>query len=456
MPSAVNPRFHVDPGVAIFLMSALFALGLLGMAYVFPARPVEAANFTVTNLDDSGAGSLRQAIDDVNTSGDADNVIEFDLGGMLPGTITLTSGQLQITNNVDIQGPGADQLTVNGNSAGRVFAITDGSTVEISGLTIADGRTLIAGGVLNSLSDLTLVNVVVIGNAAEVGGGIANSFGTLTVIDSSVTGNAATFFGLGPVLGGGIVNDGGTLVVRGSTVSDNTAIDAGGGIFSTGGSASLTNSTVSGNSTTDEGGGIYNSAGTVNLINSTVANNTAAAGGGIFDFDCCTVNLTNTIVADNTPSDCGGNPPNFVSGGFNLDSDDTCELDAGGDLGPGTANLGPLQDNGGPTETHQLLSGSDAINGGDSSVCADESAPFDQRGDGFNRIEDSRCDIGAFEVQVAPPVTPAPTQEFVPDPATPTPTRTPTPVATTVPVATQPSGQVGAISPPATGDAGLQ
>src|SRR5215207_608225 len=95
------------------------------------------ANFLVTNLNDAGAGSLRQAVIDANGVGTND-VIQFQAG--LTGTITLTSGQLTVTDDVDIQGPGAAVISVSGNNASRIFNIDDGNAanvaVSISGLTL--------------------------------------------------------------------------------------------------------------------------------------------------------------------------------------------------------------------------------------------------------------------------------------------------------------------------------
>src|SRR5438067_13661342 len=92
----------------------LAALALAG------ARSAGAATFTVGNTSDSGAGSLRQAILDANGAAGADTIL---FGSGVTGTITLTSGQLSITGDLTITGPGANRLTVSGNNASRVFQI---------------------------------------------------------------------------------------------------------------------------------------------------------------------------------------------------------------------------------------------------------------------------------------------------------------------------------------------
>jgi hypothetical protein len=230
---------------------------------------------------------------------------------------------------------------------------------------------------------------------------------------------------------------------------------SGGGIANSGAATLLSvNSTVSGN-TSNSGSGIFNGAGsTVELINTTIAfNESDGCCSGIHnDGDVDDVTLVNTLLAGNTPEDCTGD---VTSLGNNLDSDGSCGVTTG------NANLGALGGNGGPTFTHALLAGSAAINAASNAICTADSAPFDQRGSGFDRISDGACDIGAFEVQVAPP---PPTDdeeedEDFEDFSTATPTRTPMPTATITPVPTAtpaPSGAVGAISPPATGDGGLR
>ena len=133
----------------------------------------EAATFNVTNLDDNGAGSLRQAIVDANNAAGAD-VVTFQAG--LTGTITLTGGQLYLADSVDIQGPGPAALTVSGNSASRVFYVYSSDAlldVTISGLTITGGNDIVAGGIVNLGENLILDDVVVTGNTAAFGGGVA-------------------------------------------------------------------------------------------------------------------------------------------------------------------------------------------------------------------------------------------------------------------------------------------
>ena len=173
----------------------IFTCGLLAvLALVLaPAMVANAAAIEVTNNDDSGPGSLRQAIADANP-GD-----EITFAGTVTGTITLTSSQLVINKNLTITGPGADVLTISGNNASRVFNISSGADVTISGLTIANGYSGGNGGGIYNEGTLTLNNSTVSGNYASYGGGIYNE-GTLIINNSTVSGgNYASY-------GGGICN----------------------------------------------------------------------------------------------------------------------------------------------------------------------------------------------------------------------------------------------------------
>jgi parallel beta-helix repeat protein len=210
------------------------------------APTAEAATFTVTNLNDAGAGSLRQALTDANNAPGAD-IVAFQAG--LTGTITLTTGQLDITDAVEVQGPGAASITVSGNNASRVFYLyTDGNfAATISGLTVTGGAASSGAGIVNFAQDLTLVDMVVQGNAATNAGG-----GVLTV-------------------------NGGTLVLDNCTVSGNTAINRAGGVGLYNGFISVADSVISGNAAQGNGGGLYLYAvdGNVTIATTTISGNTS-------------------------------------------------------------------------------------------------------------------------------------------------------------------------------------
>src|SRR5262249_26527931 len=142
------------------------------------------STFTVTNLLDSGPGSLRAAVSAANTNPGADT-INFASG--LSGTIPLTSGELSITDALAIDGPGGSPLAVSGSDASRVFRVAGSAgSVAINHLTITNGRTTDSGGgILNEAgATLTLAHVVLANNQANGGGGFDNE-GSATVIAST-------------------------------------------------------------------------------------------------------------------------------------------------------------------------------------------------------------------------------------------------------------------------------
>src|SRR5262249_7751540 len=137
------------------------------------------------------------------------------------GTIQLTSALPSLSSNIDVQGPGADVLTVRRNTGGnyRIFTVGIGATVFLSGLTVTNG----VGGIFNQ-GTLTLNNATVSGNSAEIGGsggGIYNN-GTLTLNNATVSSNYTHTDGFGGGGGGGIYNSG-TLTLNNTTVRDNLA-----------------------------------------------------------------------------------------------------------------------------------------------------------------------------------------------------------------------------------------
>jgi len=387
---------------------------------------IAANDFVVTTTNDSGEGSLRQAILNANAIAGDDTItfVDSTFTDATPDTITLTSGELGISSNLTIQGTGSNLLTVSGNDASRVFNISGGTAI-MDGLTIANGNAGAAngGGIFNGGS-LTLTNSIVRNNrtansaASQNGGGIYTQ-GSLTLTDSTILNNTGYLggglFSSGAAVltnviasgntaseGGGInSNNGSVMTLTNSTVSGNTSTSNGGGVMNLGTSnLTITNSTISGN-TGANGGGIRNTQGaTLTITNLTIANNTAIAGGGGISSDTGTVNVKNTLIAGNTYASSPDVSGTFVNQGNNLigKSNGSTSFTNGvnGNLvgtiaAPIDPQLGALANNGGPTQTHALLAGSLAINAGSNTGVT----TTDQMGN--PRIVNSLVDIGAVE-----------------------------------------------------------
>ena len=245
-------------------------------------------------------------------------------------------------------GAGAPTTIIDGGGVNPVVTISS-AAVTLSKVTIQNGLSAFGGGISNN-GTLTLNNSTVTQNQDKgkfsKGGGIANR-GTLIVNNSTISGNRAQGFAGFVAQGGGIYNAG-TLTLNNSTLSGNSALVARGPF----------------GCAVPDGGGIYSQSGTVTINNSTLSGNFAencngdGIGGGIYG----NVTLQNTIVA-NSPygGNCSGT---MTSKGYNLSSDNTCNFNGTGDLNNTDPLLGPLQGNGGSTETQALLSGSLAIDAG--------------------------------------------------------------------------------------------
>lgn len=419
-------KITTTPGIKCGIVAMLFFAGVIAL---------QADTITVTNTNDSGLGSLRQALIDANDG----DTIDF----AVTGTIGLTSGELLVDKSITISGPGADNLIINANATSRVFYMGSGRTVTLSGLTITNGNVAViqdnGGGIYNDHATLTLNGCRLTENLAGFGAGIfsdgVSSAAMLVLQNSTVSDNVATFSG------GGIHNAGfgegiATLEVVNSTLTGNTAPGDGGGIYNDAetGSATLqiTNSTLSANSVNGLGGAVYNDgfaegSASLAITNSTFSDNSAGQEGGIYNqgtFGSALVSIANTILNAGAGQNIFNDSGTVTSLGYNLSSDD-----AGGLLnGPGDQVnvdplLGALQDNGGPTFTHELLKGSPAVDAGDPSFTPPPL--FDQRGPGFDRVVNDRLDIGSFEVE-GPTPSPTPTPTATPRP-TPTPRARPAP-----------------------------
>jgi len=386
----------------------------------FPTPPRGAV--AVTNCDDAGPGSLRDAIA-IAASGDT-----IDLTQLACSTITLTSGALGVAqDDLTLTGPGAALLAIDGGGNSAVVRHGGAGTLRFEGLTLTHGyfaqyyghggcvfspanvalyASVVSdcvvsggyarGGGIFAVHDLTIVDSVISGNLAD-GGTLTSSGGGflvggyLRVVDSTISDNVARTahppFGQFSV--GGAADTFGDVLIVGSTISGNHARNVAGLVFEAHGSptAVVTNSTVSGNVPTDDGpfGGVY--AGLpLSVYNSTIAFN-----GGVGLVSGYAVHLGSTIIADNG-TDLMFFPGGSVDGTHNL-------IVRANVVPPDTLrdcpHLAPLADNGGTTLTHALPHWSPAVDAGDNP----DALANDQRGDGFPRVVGANADIGAFEWQ---------------------------------------------------------
>ena len=359
----------------------VLAAANLGRAAMFVVNDTaDAVDMTPADnlcLTAGGKCTLRAAVQQANALTGPDTI-------MLPaGTYTLTisgrcedtaaTGDLDITEDLTITGAGAATTIIDGGGIDRIFDVW--APLSVSEVTIRNGNpgTMLCpsgqqpsgGGIYSaagmSTTSVTLTNVIVTGNTATHGGGIDNELGS-------------------------------TLVMTGVTVSGNMASVAGGGVVNEARApgATLTNVTISGN-TAGTGGGLTND-GDLTLSFVTISGNSLDGSGDH--------TIRNTILANSSSgANCSGGGT-LLAENHNLDSGSTCGFSDPSDLINRNPDLGPLQDNGGPTFTHALAAGSPAIDAG-SGDCPPPATdqrgvmrPVDGNGDGT-----AVCDIGAFEFQ---------------------------------------------------------
>jgi parallel beta-helix repeat protein len=295
-----------------------YLLSVTAGPFVHQAQPLDLVVTTaVDKLDtsyDLANLSLRDALALANANPDADTIsFAPSLSG---GTINLSLGELAITDSVTIEGLGATNLTINGNSQSRIFNVDDGNSdtninVEIDGLTLTGGSAD-NGGAIYSAEDLVLDSVKISGNTATDGGGgvYALTSSDTTIRNSTISTNSASY-------GGGLFSLGtGQTVIQASTISANTATAVGGGLcVGTSGGVVVEDSTVSGNSVDGsspllwdgQGGGIFvANTGTATIQNCTVSGNSALSGGGMFVENFGTATIQNSTISGNSAVTAGG------------------------------------------------------------------------------------------------------------------------------------------------------
>jgi hypothetical protein len=413
-----------------------------------------AATITVTtnnpNIASDGQCSLIEAI--VNANNDAATHADCPAGSgadtiVLPANANVTLSALygmtyaQFGSPVGLP-PIASRITIEGNGAtihrqggapvfglmavrGNVFLGVGGVPPRPGGDLTLQSVTLSGGSSFGGLSNsgtASIKNSIISGNT---GSGVSNSYGTLTIENSTISHNTSH----------GVTNSG-TLTIANSTISGNTTNFGGGGVSNYGGTVAITNSTISNNTAKSSGGGVSNAlgyygGGSLTIANSTISGNRADRGGGVYNAQRCFNNsftgqtfcnsaaltLNRSLIAGNQAAfgaEIDNQSNSITANNFNL-------FGANGNAGvtgfaPGPADvvpapgvsvaniLGPLKNNGGPTQTLALVAGSPALDAGDPGGCRDSQGALlqtDQRG--FPRHVDGnndgtvRCDIGAVE-----------------------------------------------------------
>ena len=406
------------------------------------------SSFVVSNLADSGTGSLRSDILMSNAAGGA-NTITFAAG--LSGTIILTSGQLEISGSLTITGPGSTLLTVSSSSGihgSRIFKIDAGVTATLSGMTITGGRAPDGPAGANSVLVNGMPTPAGDGGPGGDGGGIYN-LGSLTlsadVISNSISGQggpAGSSLPVGPPPGrnakggtggnGGGIYSAGNLVIGGCTIEGNQC-DAGGapgggplvssggdggsggGIFAASGSLIIVNSTITGNragggtlGNTRNAGGLGGAGGAVagpasiTLVNSTVTGNAAGEGlyggnGGGIESDG-SLRVTNSTIVGNHTGLVGTGGGVYVTGGRALLNNTIVAANVAEGFTPGNDVYGAVD----PAGDFNLI--------GDSSGMTGLSAPGNQVGTHVQPINPQLAPLGNYG---------GPTQTMSPVPGSP-------------------------------------
>ena len=318
---------------------------LLPLLFLTMSGLARAAIITVTNLNDTGAGSLRAAIT-AHASGDT---IDFSVSG----TITLNSELPAVADTLTIDGSG-QSVILSGNAQYQIISTQMPGVLTMKFLTLTDGSPAFTGGAFKNLGTATIENDLFDGNHTTNNGGAIANMGTLTVINSTFSGNTA-------------------------------AAGEGGAIYTFEGVSFITNVTFSGNTAAaGDGGALYNKAGIVDLKGSILATSTGGNCEG-------TVAITDE---GHNISDDGTCP---TTSGTSLNNNTMLNLDPAG-----------LADNGGPTETIALEPTSSAVEFIPVADCTDQSTPTpialtdDQRGDPRpDPGNPNFCSAGAFELQTS-------------------------------------------------------
>jgi len=367
----------------------------------------QAATITVTNLNDTGSGSLSQAILVANKNGNGSTMDNVVFASGLSGTINVGTDSnygIYPESPMNVQGDG--RITLQGGpnvdyvvftQSNTTYGSAPGVPITLSGLTITGGHavnnvfTHDGGGIYNENAALTVSNSVITNNYSEDdGGGIYSQHaeGSVTVVNSTISGNRAGDPADGHAYGGAIYSSESPVTIRNSTISGNrSGGDAGGIYMSSSGNQSLTieNSTIANNTagsgTGDDGGGVWLSGTdqSLTLKSSTVTGNQVGGGSGrggglvLFSVPASNLNFQNSIIANNHGtqgndiySEHGGQLGFSLVKELNADSTGTgySFTNTGPNLIGVDPQLGGLANNGGPTQTEAPSAASPVIDKG--------------------------------------------------------------------------------------------
>jgi hypothetical protein len=311
-------------------ISELFKSGLMLTILLLTISAINAtaATFTVTNTNNSGAGSLRQAIADSNAAAGSDTITFDPAVFNTPQTITLANPILvspATGESLTITGPGANLLTIRGNGAGdftgQIFNRNANTShaLLLSGMTLTNaGFSAVTNDNTGAQSSLTVTNVSFVANANAFGGGAISNAATLTVTGSTFINNMTSSGGGSGSNGGGAIQSSTNNVnipvtITGSTFTGNTAnssfAGSGGAVRNITGSMTITNSTFTNNSALEDGGAVSNS-GTLSISGSNFTGNSAtganAEGGAVSSFTGFALTIASSVITGNSAASDGG------------------------------------------------------------------------------------------------------------------------------------------------------
>jgi hypothetical protein len=339
-------------------------------------RALLSSTFVVDSITDTGTGSgltgdIRYCIAQANQSANAGSTITFS-AALTGSTITLSQGELVISDAMTITGPGASSLTISGNNSSRLFDVASGGSLTLENVTLTGGLAqgtgaAAEGGAIYSSGTLALSGVTVTSNEA------LGSNGAAAGLPGDAGGNGAD------ACGGGIYVAGGTVTLSNDTLSSNKAVGgnggagatssgvpfgpggnggagSGGGLYVASGSVTLTNNTLSSNNAMGGNGGAGGNNGTATTSSGVLTydygNGGAGSGGGLY-LAGGTVTLTNSTLSSNQAVGGSGGPGGFA--GFTRGG-------AGGNGGAGLGG-GLYLASGGVTMTNDTLSSNNAVGG---------------------------------------------------------------------------------------------